>query len=40
VPLYAIEGIPYSILLDPQGNIIARNLRGSALQAKLRDILK
>jgi thiol-disulfide isomerase/thioredoxin len=40
VPLYAIEGIPYSILLDPQGNIIARNLRGSALQAKLRDVLK
>lgn len=40
VPIYNIEGIPYSILLDPQGNIIARNLRGSALQAKLRDLLK
>jgi thiol-disulfide isomerase/thioredoxin len=40
VPLYAIEGIPYNILIDPQGNIIARNLRGSGLQAKLRDLLK
>lgn len=40
VPLYNIEGIPYNILVDPQGNVIARNLRGSALQAKLREILQ
>lgn len=40
VPLYGIEGIPYNILVDPQGNIVARNLRGSGLQAKLRDLLK
>ena len=40
VPLYNIEGIPYNILVDPQGTIVARNLRGAALQAKLRDVLK
>jgi peroxiredoxin len=40
VPLYQIEGIPYNILVDPQGNLIARNLRGSALHAKLREVLR
>jgi peroxiredoxin len=40
VPLYQIEGIPYNILVDPQGNVIARNLRGPSLHAKLREVLK
>jgi peroxiredoxin len=40
VPVFGIEGIPYSILLDPQGIVIARNLRGAALQGKLREIIK
>jgi thiol-disulfide isomerase/thioredoxin len=40
VPLYQIEGIPYNILVDPQGNVIARNLRGTGLHAKLREVLK
>jgi peroxiredoxin len=40
VPLYNIEGIPYNILVDPQGNVVARNLRGSALHSKLRETLK
>lgn len=40
VPMYQIEGIPYNILVDPQGNVIARNLRGSSLHAKLREVLK
>jgi thiol-disulfide isomerase/thioredoxin len=31
VPLYQIEGIPANFLLDPEGRIIARNLRGEAL---------
>jgi peroxiredoxin len=31
VPLYQIEGIPANFLLDPDGRIIARNLRGEAL---------
>jgi peroxiredoxin len=37
---YGIDGIPYSVLVDPQGKIIAANLRGSALQNKLAEVLK
>ncbi len=33
--LYHIQSIPQNILVDPQGKIIGRNLRGPALQAKL-----
>jgi peroxiredoxin len=35
---YGITGIPFSILLDPNGVIIAKNLRGQALEAKLAEI--
>ncbi len=37
--LYHIKGIPQNILVDPAGKIVARNLRGPALQAKLCEIL-
>jgi thiol-disulfide isomerase/thioredoxin len=37
---YGIQAIPQSFLLDPQGKIIAKNLRGPALQAKLAEVLK
>lgn len=40
VPMYNIQGIPFNVLLDPQGNIVATNLRGSALQAKLSEFIK
>lgn len=40
VPLYQIEGIPFNVLLDPQGKIIASNLRGKQLSDKLEKILK
>ena len=33
--LYGIEAIPQNLLLDPQGKIIAKNLRGEALAKKL-----
>ncbi|MEO7924987.1 MAG: TlpA disulfide reductase family protein [Chitinophagaceae bacterium] len=33
--LYHIQSIPQNILVDPDGKIIAKNLRGPALQAKL-----
>lgn len=36
---YDIQGIPYSLLLDPKGNIVAKNLRGAALEQKLEEIL-
>lgn len=40
VPLYQIQGIPYNVLIDPQGKIIASELRGPALEAKLAEVLK
>ena len=35
---YGIYSIPASVLLDPQGKIIATNLRGKALGQKLKEI--
>lgn len=35
---YNITGIPFSVLLDPNGVIIAKNLRGAALDSKLDEI--
>ncbi|MBK9380811.1 MAG: TlpA family protein disulfide reductase [Chitinophagaceae bacterium] len=40
VQLYNIEGIPYNVLVDPQGKIIADNLRGAELENKLAEVLK
>jgi peroxiredoxin len=40
VPSYGIEGIPYNVLVDPQGKIIANNLRGGELHSKLAEVLK
>ncbi len=37
---YGIEGIPYNVLLDPQGKIIAMNLRGNDLKIKLSELIK
>jgi thiol-disulfide isomerase/thioredoxin len=37
---YGIQAIPQSLLIDPRGIIIARNLRGEALDQALRDIFK
>ncbi len=39
VPLYSIEGIPYTVLIDREGKIIAKNLRGAALEEKLAQVL-
>jgi peroxiredoxin len=38
--LYVINSIPANFLLDPNGKIIGRNLRGEALTKKLGEILK
>ncbi len=40
VPLYKIEGIPYNVLVDPEGKIIAESLRGEDLDRKLAEVLK
>ena len=37
---YGVKAIPQSFLVDPQGKIIAKNLRGEALAAKLAEVLK
>ncbi len=37
--LYHIQSIPQNILVDPQGKIIGRNLRGPALREKLCEVL-
>jgi peroxiredoxin len=38
--LYQFDGIPFNVLIDPQGKIVAAELRGAALQAKLAEVLK
>jgi peroxiredoxin len=40
VPQYKIEGIPFNVLVDPQGKVIATSLRGEALEATLAQVLK
>jgi peroxiredoxin len=40
VNTYQIEGIPFNVLVDPSGNIVAKELRGQALQDTLKSILK
>ena len=38
--LYGLDGIPYNVLIDPQGKIIATQLTGNALKNKLAEVLK
>jgi peroxiredoxin len=40
VNTYGISGIPYNVLVDPTGKIIATGLRESALQTKLAEVIK
>ncbi len=40
VSTYGFDGIPFNVLIDPQGNIIASSLRGPALEEKLAQVLK
>ncbi|MEY4053621.1 MAG: hypothetical protein RL034_539 [Bacteroidota bacterium] len=40
VPLYGFDGIPFNVLVDPSGKIIASSLRGEDLQKTLTAVLK
>lgn len=37
---YGVEAIPANVLVDPTGKVIATNLRGETLEAKLAEVLK
>ena len=36
---YGVNSIPFTLLLDPEGKIVAKNLRGPALHNKLEELL-
>ena len=40
VELFQFDGIPYNLLVDPQGKVIAEGLRGEELEQKLNEVLK
>jgi len=39
VSLYNFNAIPYNVLIDKEGNILAKNLRGEDLEKKLQEVL-
>ena len=38
--VYTVNAIPDNILIDPEGTVVARDLRGSDLEAKLAEVFK
>ncbi len=38
--MYGVRSIPRNLLIDSEGTIVAENLRGEALAAKLKELLK
>ena len=40
VTTYQITGIPFNVLIDPNGKIIAESLRGELLEQKLSEVLQ
>jgi peroxiredoxin len=40
VAMYGFDGIPFNVLVDPQGKVIAEKLRGSVLESKLAEVLR
>ena len=38
IPLYGFNAIPFTVLIDKDGNVIAKNLRGPALEEKLKSL--
>jgi len=40
VEVFQFQGIPFNLLIDPQGKIIAQGLRGDELESKLKEVLQ
>jgi peroxiredoxin len=40
VSTFGFNGIPFNVLIDPQGKVIAQALRGDDLENKLKEVLK
>lgn len=40
VSLYHLDGIPFNVLVDPQGKVVGEGLRGRMLEEKLGEVLK
>ena len=38
--IYAVRGIPHTVLLDKEGIIVAKDLHGEELEAKIVELLK
>ena len=38
--VYSVNSIPDNLLIDPEGTVIARGLRGDALEAKLAEVIQ
>jgi len=36
--VYGVSSIPYTVLIDPEGKIVATRLRGPGLEAKLAEV--
>ncbi len=39
-PLFGVKSIPFTLLIDAEGNILGQNLRGEELESKLESIFK
>ncbi len=39
VDIFKFDGIPFNVLIDPQGTVIAQSLRGDDLENKLKEVL-
>lgn len=40
VEIFKFEGIPYNVLIDPEGIVVAESLRGAELMNRLNEVLK
>jgi peroxiredoxin len=40
ISTYHFDGIPFNVLIDPQGKVIAESLRGEELEQKLNEVLQ